>query len=80
MMPTTAASTTTAVTTSQDIPASWRKAMMMPPIAMMGAATMKFMNSRNVICTCWTSFVPRVTRVAVPKRAMSSLVKPDTRS
>ena len=62
------------------MPASWRTAMMMPPMAMMGAATMKVMNSRNVICTCWTSFVPRVTRVAVPKRAMSSLVKPDTLS
>ena len=77
--PTTTARTSTAVTTSHDIPASWRSAMMMPPMAMMGAATMKFMNNRNVICTCWTSFVPRVTSVAAPKCAISSLSKSDTR-
>ena len=41
---------------------------------------MKFMNNRNVICTCCTSFVPRVTKVAVPKCDMSSWSKPVTRS
>ena len=35
-------STATETHTSQDIPASSRTAMMMPPMDMMGAVTMKF--------------------------------------
>ena len=60
-------STATETHTSQERPASSRMAMMMPPMAIIGADTMKFMVIMNVIWTCWTSFVPRVMSVGVPK-------------
>ena len=75
MTATTTASTATATMTSHDIPASWRSAMITPPTAMIGAATMKLKNSSVVICTCCTSLVARVVSVAAPKRDMSSEVK-----
>ena len=43
----------------------------MPPMHMIGVATMKFSPISTSICTCCTSFVPRVIRVAAPKRLTS---------
>lgn len=62
----------TETATSQDIPASSRMAMMMPPMDMIGAATVVEHHHVGAIWTCWTSLVPRVMRVAVPKLLMSS--------
>ena len=39
---------------------------MMPPMHMMGVATMKFSPISTSIWTCWTSLVPRVMRVGAP--------------
>ena len=43
----------------------------MPPMHMMGVATMKFRPISMSICTCWTSLVPRVIRVGAPKTLTS---------
>ena len=72
-------STGTETHTSQDRPGSSRMAMMMPPTAMIGTATMKFRAMRVSICTWLTSLVPRVMRVAAPKRPSSSAENASTR-
>ena len=51
---------------------------MMPPMHMIGVETMKFSVISTSICTCCTSFVPRVIRVAVPKRPSSSALSEST--
>ena len=64
--PTTTVSSGTETQTSQDRLMSSRSAMMMPPMHMMGVATMKFRPISTSICTCWTSLVPRVISVGAP--------------
>ena len=43
----------------------------MPPMHMMGVATMKFSPISMSIWTCWTSLVPRVISVGAPKTLTS---------
>jgi hypothetical protein len=69
--PTTAPSSGTATQTSQERLTSSRSAMMMPPMHIIGVATMKFRPSSTSICTCWTSLVPRVISDGAPKRPIS---------
>ncbi len=44
---------------------------MMPPIAIMGAMTIRVRPMAISICTCWTSLVFRVMRDGVPNRPIS---------
>ena len=52
--------------------------MMMPPMAMIGAAIIMFSASTTTICTCCTSFVLRVISDGVPKWLTSACEKPST--
>ena len=69
------ASTGTLTSSSQDSPASWWMAMMIPPTHMMGAVT----SVVAVICTstwiCWTSLVVLVSSDGAPNRAVSRAEK-----
>ena len=65
--------------TSHDRPGSSWIAMTIPPIDMIGAITMKFSAMRTTICTCCTSFVPRVMSVGAPNRPISSAENRSTR-
>lgn len=76
--PTTTTSTGTATHTSHDRPASSRTAMTIPPTDMIGAMTMRLSIMTETVCTCWTSFVPRVMSVAAPNRSVSSAPNRDT--
>ena len=49
--------------------------MKIPPMHMMGVATMKFSAMSMSIWTCCTSLVPRVIRVGAPKRLTSRAEK-----
>ncbi|PQM48584.1 hypothetical protein C1Y40_01196 [Mycobacterium talmoniae] len=73
------ASTGTAISSSQDRPASWCTAITMPPTLMIGAVT----STVQVICTStwiWrTSLVVRVSSDGAPKRAVSGSEKVRTR-
>ena len=50
---------------------SCRRAMMMPPMASIGAMTIRVSPIAISICTCWTSLVLRVMSDGVPKRPIS---------
>ena len=78
--PMTAAMSGTITTMSHDRVASSRRAMMMPPIARIGALTRIVSAICRKSCTCWTSFVLRVMSDAVPKRFISRAEKLCTRS
>jgi hypothetical protein len=52
--------------------------MMMPPIASMGADSSIVHDMRMSICTCCTSFVLRVMRLAAPNRCTSCSLKSPT--
>jgi hypothetical protein len=62
----------------QDRGTSWRRAMMMPPIPIMGAKIIKERPMVTIICTCWTSLVLRVMSEGVPKRLISPWEKLST--
>ena len=51
---------------------SRRSAMMMPPMAMIGAASVRLSIISTTICTCCTSFVLRVISEGVPKWSSSA--------
>ncbi len=51
---------------------------MIPPMHMIGVDTMKFSVMSTSICTCCTSFVLRVMRVAVPKPLISRALSEST--
>ena len=78
--PITAPMSGTITTMSQDSVASSRRAMMIPPIARIGALTRMVSAICRKSCTCWTSFVLRVMSDAVPKRFISRAEKLCTRS
>ena len=50
---------------------SCRRAMMMPPMAIIGAKSISVRPMAISICTCWTSLVLRVMSEGVPKRLIS---------
>lgn len=50
---------------------SCRNAMMMPPMAIMGANSIMVRPMASSIWTCWTSFVLRVMSEGAPKRLIS---------
>jgi hypothetical protein len=76
--PTAIPSTGTDTHTSQESPASSRRAITIPPAHMMGAATMKLSPMSTSIWICWTSLVPRVMRVGAPKPLTSREPKEPT--
>ena len=57
---------------------SKRSAMMMPPTAVIGAASVRLSIISTSICTCWTSFVVRVISEGVPKWLSSACEKLST--
>ena len=57
---------------------SWRRAMMMPPMIMIGAVIIMLRAIRTNCCTCWTSLVFRVIRVAEPKWLTSTWLNVST--
>jgi hypothetical protein len=69
--PTEAASTGTQTSISHDSCRSSCSAMITPPKHMIGAATSIVQDSSTSICTCWTSFVPRVMSDGAPNRLTS---------
>src|SRR5699024_5724009 len=69
----------TATQTSQDSPASSRKAITTPPTAIMGASTSMLMAINITICNCWTSLVARVISVAGPNWDIWWVENPETR-
>ena len=74
------ASTGTATATSQDRPTSSRRAMITPPIMVIGAAMNIVLDSSTSICTCCTSLVLRVISDGAPNRLSSRAEKASTRS
>ena len=74
------ASSGTATATSQDRPTSSRRAMMTPPIMVIGAAMNMVRDSSTSICTCCTSLVLRVISDGAPKWLSSREEKASTRS
>lgn len=76
---TTSSSTGTATAISHDSPASCRTAMMMPPIASIGADTMTVADICTSICTCCTSLVLRVMSEGAPNWPTSRCEKATTR-
>jgi hypothetical protein len=79
MNPTEAASRGTATATSQERPTSSCRAMMIPPIIMIGAVTIMVRAMAVTVWICWTSLVFRVMREGAPKPATSRLEKSATR-
>ncbi len=65
---------------SQERAGALLTAMMIPPMAMIGAVTAIVQLVMTSIWTCWTSFVLRVIRDPAPKRVVSRSEKPLTRS
>ncbi len=63
---------------SQDRPRSWRRAMMMPPTPMIGAATSIVQVITTSIWTCCTSLVPRVISEGAPNWETSLAENPPT--
>ena len=61
----------TMTTSVVDSAASMRTAMMMPPIAMIGAVIIMFSPISTTCCTCCTSLVLRVMSDGVPKKLTS---------
>ncbi len=57
---------------------SWRRAMMIPPTARIGAMIIMLRPIRTTIWTCWTSFVLRVMSDAVPNVSSSAREKLST--
>ena len=57
---------------------SWRSAMMMPPMPIMGAKMSSERPRTTIICTCCTSLVPRVMSEGVPNRLTSAWEKLST--
>ena len=51
---------------------SWRRAMITPPMAMIGARIITLKPISTTIWTCWTSFVFRVISDGVPNRLSSA--------
>ena len=79
MSPTMMSSTGTETAISHDSPASWRTAMMTPPIASIGAEIMSVADTCTSICTCCTSFVLRVMSDGAPNWPTSRCEKATTR-
>ena len=68
-----------ATATSQNMPTSSRRAMMTPPIMVIGAVTNRVVLSSTSICTCCTSLVVRVISDGAPKWLSSREEKASTR-
>ena len=64
---------------SQASPASWRSAMMTPPIASIGAEIIRVADTCTSICTCCTSFVLRVISDGAPNCPTSRCENATTR-
>ncbi len=62
-----------------DSPPSSRTARMVPPMAVIGAASSSVQESRTSICTCCTSLVMRVISDGGPNTATSCAEKSVTR-
>ncbi len=77
--PTQASRTGIAATRIQDSPMSWRIAITMPPIIMIGTVTAIVVPISTSICTCWTSLVVRVISDGAPKVETSRPEKVPTR-
>ena len=71
VVPTASRSTGIATTRIHDRPTSWLRARMMPPTAVIGAATSSVHVISTSICTCCTSFVMRVISEGAPKTPTS---------
>ena len=71
--PTITPKTGTATATSQARPTSWRRAMITPPTAMIGAITIMVKVISTSICTCCTSLVLRVMSDGAPNPVTSRL-------
>ena len=80
MLPTISSSTGMLTNSSHDSPTSSRIAMMIPPIAQIGADTSIVRLICTSICTCWTSFVIRVMSDGAPNVPTSRAENPVTRS
>ena len=65
---------------SQDRLGARRRAMTMPPTAIMGAVTSMVHDIMTNVWTCWTSLVLRVMREPEPKPETSRSEKSPTRS
>ena len=70
--------TGTATRITLDSGTSRRSAMMMPPMAMIGAASVRLSIISTTICTCCTSLVERVISDGVPKWLSSACEKLST--
>ena len=77
--PTDTASSGTATATSQLRPMSSRRAMITPPIIIIGAVTIIVSAMLVTVCTWVTSLVVREMSVGAPKRATSWALKLPTR-
>ena len=78
MLPATMSSAGMETARIQLSPTSCRTAMMMPPIAIIGAITSMVALIIASICTCCTSFVLRVMSEPAPKCDTSRSLKPET--
>ena len=78
VVPTASSSTGMATTRIHARPTSWLSARMMPPAAVMGAATSIVHVMSTSICTCCTSFVMRVISDGAPNCCTSCAEKPVT--
>ena len=72
-------STGTETAMSQDSPTSCWMAKITPPIARIGADTMRVAETCTSSCTCWTSLVLRVMSDGAPNCPTSRCEKPTTR-
>ena len=77
--PTMMSSTGIATAMSHDSPASWRTAMMTPPIASIGAEIISVADTCTSICTCCTSLVLRVMSDGAPNCPTSRCENATTR-
>gem|GEM_PF-2449114 len=68
----------TITTSREDSCTSWRRAMMMPPKAMIGAVIIIVKVSSTSIWTCWMSLVDLVIRDGAPNRPTSWAAKDST--